>query len=636
MSGLSPDLYGARVARRRLARQKKRLEEQNTFHGQNAIAGPSRIPSSSNLQTPAHYFPQLSGGGDQPTREFNELTPQSPNSRDHRGKRIRVPVPESPLSPFRSGGSMDIDPDFQIRPLQLFRNISGAQLSRLTTDVFGSSPIQTPPILPRRHVPPTTPNSPGRHNQARGHKGKQPHPTHKDLLWCTKQGHWVHKDLFFMGFYACDRCSTLRIENARARKEQAATAAAAAAALQEQLEAQIGQDPNLEPPGIPPDAPPAGDEPMHIPNPLAEPAVSAADKPLMKQVRDKIMEITLEECQGCDERWFDLNVKNGNCDKCRARGAKRDKFQASNAMNPGPDILPPLTQMEEMIISPVHALVSLYQIRGGQFKYSGHCCNFIRNNAVFHNKLPLLPEECDVIVMRRTGLDPLTNEDVHQDFRIRWGVVEKWLDYLELNHPTFQSRQVTIDRTRLGDLPEDASVRDRLRTVESQTIPEPNQDAGPPEQGENPQDQEPLFTRGFVPNVSTAQTEMEQLHAAAFTMMPLGQSIAINAFPSLFPNGKADFAAERETKVTMTEWAAHMLRFKDGRFARHPRFRYWALNTVMRHDAKKASQWFTTTHKDDKELDVEEIRQMLEENNAQGLADRVAHAGVNLPGSRPF
>jgi hypothetical protein len=352
-----------------------------------------------------------------------------------------------------------------------------------------------------------------------------------------------------------------------------------------------------------------------------------------------------------------MKVKQGNCEKCRAKGAKRNKFQASNAMNPGhvpgPDILPPLTQMEEMIISPVHALVSLYQIRGGQFKYSGHCCNFIRDNAVFHNKVPLLPEECDVIVMRRTGLDPASNEDVHQDFRIRRGVVEKWLNYLELNHPTFQSRQVTIDRTRLRDLPEDASVRDRLRTVESQTIPEPNQDSGPPEQGENPQDQDPLFTRGFVPNVSTAQTELEQLHAAAFhndapiiLTVPFvhgtpinehsGQSIAINAFPSLFPNGKADFAADRETKVTMTEWAAHMLRFKDGRFARHPRFRYWALNTVMRHDAKKASQWFTTTHKDDKELDVEDIRQMLEENNAQGLADRVAHAGVNLPGSRPF
>jgi hypothetical protein len=56
----------------------------------------------------------------------------------------------------------------------------------------------------------------------------------------------------------------------------------------------------------------------------------------------------------------------------------------------------------------------------------------------------------------------------------------------------------------------------------------------------------------------------------------------------------------------------------------------------MGHDAKKASRWFTNSHKDDKELSVEDIREMLENNDAKRLADRVALAGVNLPGSRPF
>ncbi|KAJ6578932.1 hypothetical protein B0H10DRAFT_2343751 [Mycena sp. CBHHK59/15] len=345
------------------------------------------------------------------------------------------------------------------------------------------------------------------------------------------------------------------------------------------------------------------------------------------------------------------------CLKCRAK-KNYTKFQDSNAMNPGvvpgPEDLPPLTQMEEMIISPVHALVSLYQIRGGQFKYSGHCCNFARETAVFHNKVPLLPEECDVIIMWRTGVEPGTNEDIYQDFRVRRHVIQKWLTYLAAHHPTFKSQAVTIDWSRVDDLPADASVRDRLRTVQSREMPDQAQDAGPPEAVGNPEEQDPLFTRGFVPNVTSAQTEMEQLHAAAFhnndapviLTMPavhgtpinehMGRSIAIDAFPSLFPNGQADFAAIRNIPVTMTEWAAHLMRFEDGRFARHPQFRYWALNTVMRHDAKKASRWFTNSHKDDKELNVEDIREMIENNDAKGLADRVAHAGVNLPGSRPF
>ncbi|KAJ7251959.1 hypothetical protein C8J57DRAFT_1137940, partial [Mycena rebaudengoi] len=94
---------------------------------------------------------------------------------------------------------------------------------------------------------------------------------------------------------------------------------------------------------------------------MAQPAVSAADKFLMDRVRQEWMKIEMQSCNACNERWFDLDVKDGKCDKCR----KKSKFQASNQMDPGPvPDLPALTQIEEMIISPVHALVSLYQVRG--------------------------------------------------------------------------------------------------------------------------------------------------------------------------------------------------------------------------------------------------------------------------------
>jgi hypothetical protein len=85
-------------------------------------------------------------------------------------------------------------------------------------------------------------------------------------------------------------------------------------------------------------------------------------------------------------------------------------------MYPGDGIshLPELTQMEEMLISPVDALVQLWQICGGQTKDTGHTCNFPRENAVFHAKVPLLPEECDII-MRHTAVEVGTDEAVYQD-----------------------------------------------------------------------------------------------------------------------------------------------------------------------------------------------------------------------------
>ena len=60
-----------------------------------------------------------------------------------------------------------------------------------------------------------------------------------------------------------------------------------------------------------------------------------------------------------------------------------------------------------------------------------------------------------------------------------------------------------------------------------------------------------------------------------------GCSIAIDAFPTLFPTGVADLAADHSIDVTMDEWTAHLIKYKDNWFAQHPRFHYWALNTIM-------------------------------------------------------
>ena len=108
--------------------------------------------------------------------------------------------------------------------------------------------------------------------------------------------------------------------------------------------------------------------------------------------------------------------------------------------------------------------------------------------------------------------------------------------------------------------------------------------------------------------------------------------IARDAFPHLFPFGKADFSHPRDVEVTMLEWAAHMLRFKGGRFARDPRFRYWCFNTYMRQRAKKASKWYLTTHPSERNFIVEDIREMIDNGDARQLAQRVSHAADKLPG----
>ena len=56
----------------------------------------------------------------------------------------------------------------------------------------------------------------------------------------------------------------------------------------------------------------------------------------------------------------------------------------------------------------------------------------------------------------------------------------------------------------------------------------------------------------------------------------------------------------------------------------------------MRQTARAASSWYLRTHKDDKDLTVEDIREIVEAGDAKGLAQRVSHTGAKLSGSEPF
>ena len=77
------------------------------------------------------------------------------------------------------------------------------------------------------------------------------------------------------------------------------------------------------------------------------------------------------------------------------------------------------------------------------------------------------------------------------------------------------------------------------------------------------------------------------------------------AFPTLFPTGSADFVSPHQCSVTIGNYFKHLMLYSDSRFAKHPRFRYhfahmhvvtgmfhhsfffryFALNTEMRHRA---------------------------------------------------
>ena len=107
------------------------------------------------------------------------------------------------------------------------------------------------------------------------------------------------------------------------------------------------------------------------------------------------------------------------------------------------------------------------------------------------------------------------------------------------------------------------------------------------------------------------------------------------AFPVLFPTGAADFSAPRPRTVTIGYYFKHLLMYRDGRFARHPRFRYFALNTEMRHRALGAGQIYVKQNTTDARLTVQELRDMVSVGG-EAFSRRVLHYTTSLRRTRSY
>jgi hypothetical protein len=133
-------------------------------------------------------------------------------------------------------------------------------------------------------------------------------------------------------------------------------------------------------------------------------------------------------------------------------------------MDPGPAEpgLEPLTQIEEMLIARVHCFVEVRQVRGIQYKYKGHVVDFLTNTAKVYNRLPLLTQDLDIILIwpGDYNRDPRMQRQFCQDFRVRKSIVKACLLDLRHHHAAYCSIQIAHDN--LEALPDEFFVDDEL------------------------------------------------------------------------------------------------------------------------------------------------------------------------------
>ncbi|EED14666.1 hypothetical protein TSTA_041440 [Talaromyces stipitatus ATCC 10500] len=87
------------------------------------------------------------------------------------------------------------------------------------------------------------------------------------------------------------------------------------------------------------------------------------------------------------------------------------------------------------------------------------------------------------------------------------------------------------------------------------------------------------------------------------------------------------------------DYAKHLMKFHDGRFARHPRFRYVVFNTMMRQQANtKASFFIKQKTKDGHQITADDLRLAFEDDAPEGeaLLNSITRRSGTLRGTRPF
>src|SRR5205085_1990713 len=295
-------------------------------------------------------------------------------------------------------------------------------------------------------------------------------------------------------------------------------------------------------------------------------------------------------------------------------------------------------EVEEMLIAQVFTVMSVYRLSGGQYGYRGNVINFSQDIREFTKRLPRTPSSIDILIVRRQSADYLT---VFRDFIVRQNKVARALAWLKINNPYYAD--IIIDEEIIRSLPENGSIINQLPRVSDQMTGEKT---------DNNNDDEDI-TRTFVPSQPSTQQEIDAIKKTLnriqrhdnVSLWPEIDGIPINefqtpgymvrAFPTLYPHGKADLRSVHEKDIDPAEYFKHLMWYKDMRFARHTRWRYFALNSTMRWRALQEGKVYVKQNFKDKQMDVSDIQEMITNGNKQ-IADRIMRYGEGLRGTRQF
>jgi ATP-dependent DNA helicase PIF1 len=319
-------------------------------------------------------------------------------------------------------------------------------------------------------------------------------------------------------------------------------------------------------------------------------------------------------------------------------------------------ILDGITQMEEMLCSLASPCFLMWVSKGGQYKSRGNVITFSQDITHLCTTLPRLPEQLDVLVVRKPGAGTPSG---YKDFRVRKKKVLELLRYLKKHNTHYAN--IAIRPADDVDLPADGSVLERLphvRCTRGETHADGRDDSSSSSIDSSSfvpdslSDEHNTFVPDFHPQTYEVDAIDSAMRELGFTApsadplpwppfgMPLSEyatdGLFTMAFPTLFPLGKAEYFSPRHKRLELYEWAKHLIRYRDSRFATHPRFRFFALNLIFRHRAMSRGKFLFSRQVGGRNMTVAQLRQSLTGVNGDALAERIIRCVKTVRGTRPY
>ena len=107
-------------------------------------------------------------------------------------------------------------------------------------------------------------------------------------------------------------------------------------------------------------------------------------------------------------------------------------------------------------------------------------------------------------------------------------------------------------------------------------------------------------------------------------------------FSSSFLKHEAYWLQARERHVHLNEYAKHLLRYCDNRFGRHPWFRYFLLNIIIRHRAYASSMVFLKNNMKNLPTTMENLREHFQNPPDWQIGEIFMPFGTILRGTRAY